>query len=84
MMKTLTIAYDEGLLLLTGQQPQEFEQEARFLLALKLFELRRISAGKAAELSGLNKPQFLLKASQLGVPVVDLDEDQLEAEFRNA
>lgn len=83
-MKTLTIPYDEGLLLLTGQQPEEFEQEARFLLALKLFELRRVSSGKAAGLSGLNKPDFLFRASQLGIAVVDLDTDQLEAEFRNA
>ncbi len=83
-MPTLTITYDEGLLLLTGQQHQEFEQEARFLLALKLFELRRISVGKAAELSGLSKPNFMLKVSQMGIPVVDLDDDQLDAEFSNA
>lgn len=83
-MHRLTIPYDEGLLLLTGQNPEEFEREARFLLALKLFELRRISAGKASELSGIGKPEFLLKASQIGVPVVDLDQDQLDAEFRSA
>lgn len=83
-MKTLTIPYDEGLLLVTGQQPDEFEQEARFLLALKLFELHRISAGKAAELSGLSKPDFLLKTSRLGIAVVDLDADQLDVEFLRA
>ena len=84
MMKTLSITYDEGLLLLLGLQPEAFEQEARYLLALKLFELRRISSGKAAELSGLSKPQFLFKSSQMGVAVVDLDEDQLDDEFQNA
>ena len=74
----------KGLLLLMGSEPEEFEHEARFLLALKLFELRRISAGKAAEMSEMEKPEFLLKASQLNVAVVDLDQDQLEAEFKNA
>ena len=74
----------KGLLLLMGSEPEEFEREARFLLALKLFELRRISAGKAAEMSGMEKPEFLLKASQLNVAVGDLDQDQLEAEFKNA
>ena len=48
-MKTLNIPYSEDLLLITGQEPEIFEREARFLLALKFFELRRISAGKAAE-----------------------------------
>ena len=38
-MKNLTIPYDESLLLSTGQEPEEFEAEARFLLALNLFEL---------------------------------------------
>ena len=70
----------KGLLLLMGSEPEEFER----LLALKLFELRRISAGKAAEMSGMQKPEFLLKASQLNVAIVDLDQDQLEAEFKNA
>ena len=75
-------AVRKGLLL--GLEPEEFESEARFLLALKLFELRRISAGKAAEMSGMQKPEFLLKASQLNVAVVDPDQDQLDAEFKNA
>ncbi|MDE2798948.1 MAG: UPF0175 family protein [Gemmatimonadota bacterium] len=80
-MKTLNIPYSEDLLLITGQEPEVFEREARFLLALKFFELRRISAGKAAELSGLRKPEFLAKVSALNIPVVDLDDDQLDTEF---
>lgn len=80
-MKTLNIPYSEDLLLITGQEPEVFEREARFLLALKFFELRRISAGKAAELSGLSKPEFLAKVSALDIPVVDLDDDQLDTEL---
>ena len=80
-MKILNIPYSEDLLLSTGQEPEVFEREARFLLALKFFELRRISAGKAAELSGLSKLEFLAKVSALDIPVVDLDDDQLDTEF---
>jgi len=83
-MKTLTIDYDEGLPFALGKSPVEFEAEAKFLLVLKLFELGRLSAGKAAELCGLSKPVFLLKASELGVAVARLDDDQLGAEFANA
>jgi predicted HTH domain antitoxin len=83
-MKTITIPYDEGLALSLGESPSAFESEARFLLAVKLFELGRLSAGKAAELSGISKPLFLRKASDAGVPVVRFDADQLEAEFNNA
>ena len=50
-MKTITISYDEGLAVSLGESPSTFEHEAPFLLALKLFELGRLSAGKAAELT---------------------------------
>ncbi|MCG6941611.1 MAG: UPF0175 family protein [Thiohalocapsa sp.] len=36
--------------------------QGRFLLALKLFELGRISSGKAAILSGMGRVEFLLAA----------------------
>jgi predicted HTH domain antitoxin len=55
-----------------------------FLLALKLFELGRLSAGKAAELCGMAKPAFLWKAGEMGVPAARLDDDQYQAEFTNA
>ena len=79
-MRLFTIALDESLLPGT----EDLEGEARFLLALKLFELRRASAGKAAELSGLSKAVFLKRASDLGTPVVDLDQEQLDVEFAPA
>ena len=83
-MKTITIQYDESIPFSLGESPRAFEHEAAFLLALKLFELGRLSAGKAAELCGLTKLTFLWKAGEMGVPAVRLDNDQFEAEFTNA
>ena len=83
-MKTITIQYDESIPFSLGESPRAFELEAAFLLALKLFELGRLSAGKASELCGLAKPTFLWKAGEMGVPVARLDDDQFEAEFNNA
>ncbi len=47
-MRTLAINYEDSLPFALGESPAAFEKEAVFLLALKLFELGRISAGKAA------------------------------------
>jgi predicted HTH domain antitoxin len=58
-----------------------FADEARFLLALKLFEQGRISSGKAAVLCGMGRVAFLLAAGRAGVPVVDLSGDDLDEEF---
>jgi hypothetical protein len=47
----------------------------------KLFELRRLSGGKAAEVAGMSKVEFLDELARLGVPTVNLEEDQLEDEL---
>jgi predicted HTH domain antitoxin len=64
-----------------AELPDNFADEARFFVALKLFEQGRISSGKAGTLCGLGRVGFLLAASRAGVPVVDLTDDELAAEF---
>ncbi len=73
-MSTIQIDVPESVLLSTGQSQEEFVREAKFLLALKLFELGRLSSGKAAELCGMNRVDFILLAGRSGVPVADLDD----------
>lgn len=51
----LTIPYSDDLLLSMKRSPQEFEAEARLLLAVKLYELDRVSTGAAASLAGMSR-----------------------------
>jgi predicted HTH domain antitoxin len=80
-MSTLTIELPVDGLPSRAELPDNFSDEARFLLALKLFEQGRISSGKAGRLSGVTRVEFLLAASRAGVPVVDLSQDDLADEF---
>ena len=48
MTNTLTIEYGADLLLNLGVSPAQFDAEAKFLLAAKLYELSRLTAGQAA------------------------------------
>jgi len=80
-MSVIHIDLPESLLLTTGQSHAEFVKEAKFLLALKLFELGRLSSGKAAELCEMSRVEFLLLAGRAGTPVADLDEEELWREF---
>jgi predicted HTH domain antitoxin len=61
-----------------------FEQEARMAMAVKLFELKRLSSGMAAKLVGMDRMTFLLSLHQYGVPMIDLEEDELASELANA
>ncbi len=73
-MATLHLDLPDTLLLATGQSSEEFLKDARFFLALKLFEVGRLSSDKAAELCGLGRVEFLFAAGKHGVPLTDLDE----------
>lgn len=61
-----------------------FEQEARMAMAVKLFEMQRLSSGMAAKLAGIDRMTFLLSLYRYGVPMIDLDEDELMADLANA
>ncbi len=83
-MQTLSITYSDDLLISTGKSKKAFEQEMRFLLAVKLFELGRLTVGKAAELCNMNKMQFMDELGHMEIPVINLDDDQILDELQNA
>ncbi len=81
-MQQLTIEYPDDLLVALGVRAEQFEQEARFTLAAKLFELGRLSSGKAARVAGMDRVTFLLSLNRIGVAMLDLDEAEMEDERR--
>lgn len=66
------------------QTTEQFEHDAKMAMAVKLFEMKKISSGTAASLAGLERVQFLLELHRYGVPVIDLTEDELKADRENA
>ena len=78
---TIHIDLPESVLLATGQSREEFVREAKLVLAMRFFEQGLISSGRAAEICGLSKLDFLFAAGRTGVPVADLDAAELDREF---
>ena len=56
-------------------------QEARFLLAAKLYEVGRLSIGQAAELSEYSKATFIELLGKAGIAVFDYPPEDLEKEM---
>lgn len=83
-MDTLKIEFPESILIPTGQTREGFLEEARFLLATKLFEMGRLSSGRAAEVCGLDRVTFLLSLHRVGVAALDLDEHDMADDVRYA
>lgn len=83
-MPQIAIDYPDELLVSLGTSAEQFEKEARFALAAKLYEQGRLSSGKAAQIAGLDRVTFLLSLQHVHVPAIDLDESELEHEARYA
>ena len=64
--------------------PADFEREAKLAMAVKLFEMKRLSSGMAASLIGMDRVTFLAQLHRFGVPMIDLDEEELASDLRNA
>lgn len=63
---------------LTDQPLDSFMKE---LAILELYRRRLISSGKAAELAEMSRSEFISYSSRLGIPFLDMSEDEFEAEL---
>ncbi|MEA5582688.1 UPF0175 family protein [Nodularia harveyana UHCC-0300] len=84
MMSQLKIEYPETLPDALQQTREEFEQEAKMAMAVKLFEMKRISSGLAAQLAGIDRVSFLLNLHRYGVAMIDLTQEELLSDLNNA
>jgi predicted HTH domain antitoxin len=80
----ITIEYPALLPDALQQTSADFEQEAKMAMAVKLFEMKRLSSGMAAQLAGMDRVTFLLSLHRYGVAMIDLGEEELLADLENA
>jgi len=64
--------------------PEAFAQEAKMAMAVKLYEMKRLSSGIAATLAGVSRIAFLMQLHRYGVPVIDLSPADLASDIANA
>lgn len=84
MTRSLTIDYGDEVLLALGLSPDQFREEAKVLIAVKLYELGRLSTGAAAQFAGVPKPLFLTKLADYGVDTFDLSNEELRQDMTHA
>lgn len=81
MNHKLAIEYDDAVLFSAGLPEKEFNEEARFLLAAKLFEQGRLSSGQAAALCGKGRVEFLLSLPRIGISISNLRPEDAASEI---
>ncbi|MGH2536534.1 MAG: UPF0175 family protein [Candidatus Promineifilaceae bacterium] len=83
-ISVLTIPYPDDLLLSLKESRDDFEAEARLLLAVKLYELGRISTGMAARLAGMGRVAFILTLERFGLSPLGVEAEELGQDLANA
>ncbi|MBF0410029.1 MAG: UPF0175 family protein [Candidatus Riflebacteria bacterium] len=84
MQHQLSINYPQSWLDVLQLSRNSFEEEARMAMAVKLFEMKRLSSGMAAKLVGIPRVLFLLNLHRYNVPMIDIDENELLEDIKNA
>ena len=65
--RQITVEVPESVLLAEKTDEANFARELNMLAAVKLYELGRLSSGRAAELAGMPRVEFLLSLARYKV-----------------
>ncbi len=83
-MGDITLSIPDDLDLALNVRSSELGRELLLAAAVKLFELGKISAGKAAELAGMPNPLFLTKLVELDVSACTLNAEEIAEDITRA
>ncbi len=80
-MRTIEIEYPETIPAILNLSPEMFEKEAKFALAIKLYEMGRLTSGQGARVAEVSRVEFLLNCMRYGAASVEWDQSEIDAEF---
>ena len=81
-MATIKLELDDGLVSLMHSENEPIEQTALELIVLELYRRRTITSGKAAEVLGVRREDFIVHSGRLGIPFFDMTREELEEDLR--
>ena len=83
-MKSVEVEFPEEVLLSLKEDEAQFAKELKMLAAVKLFELGKLSSGRAAQLAGVTRVEFLLSLGRYKVSPFQLSDQDLQRDVENA
>lgn len=76
-MVSMTIDMPDGALAAMRKDSAGFAREMRLAAAVKWYELRHVSQGRAAEIAGLSRAEFVAELGRFGVSPFQASADEI-------
>jgi predicted HTH domain antitoxin len=83
-METVKFEISQDILASLKVGPPDLARQMRLLSAISYFQEKKLSLGKAAELAGVNRLDFMDILSKKGIVVFDYDESEAQVELKGA
>ena len=83
-MTQLTLTIPNDIPQLLKMSDDDFAREMQMLLAVKLFDMGKLTSGKAAELAGVSRVLFLHLLARYGVAAINFDAQEAQYEVASA
>jgi predicted HTH domain antitoxin len=83
-MAPIQVELDQDLVDLLEELHRPVKQAARELIVLELYRQGDISSGKAAQLLGMRRDEFIRHASERGIPYLQLSGEELRREIEDS
>lgn len=83
MIAQVVISVDDSIFLSMKREKEDFAKDLLFYAALSLYRKNRLSLGKAAELAGYKRLDFIDRLRLEGEPVFQYDESYLTEMYSN-
>jgi predicted HTH domain antitoxin len=81
-MQQITLEYPDDLASAVQTTPEELQAQIRLMAALKMFELGKLSSGRAAELAGISRVEFFEACGRYRVSLFNYSPEELESEIQ--
>ena len=81
-MQTVSINLPETAFAALRKAPDEFVREMRIAAAVKWYEVGELSQGKAAEVAGLTRAEFINALARFKVSPLQYTAEELAEEFK--
>jgi predicted HTH domain antitoxin len=81
-IEELKIKYPHGFECAVHMTREEMEQHIRLMAALKMFELGKVSSGRAAQLAGMSRVEFFETCGRYRVSIFNYLPEEIEPEVK--